>query len=43
MAVDMAIFSLHMAGLSSILGSINFIVTIFELKVMPFYRLPLFC
>lgn len=43
MATDMAIFSLHMAGLSSILGSINFIVTIFELKVMPFYRLPLFC
>jgi len=43
MAVDMAIFSLHMAGLSSILGSINFIVTIVEYKVMSFYRLPLFC
>jgi cytochrome c oxidase subunit 1 len=27
-AVDFAIFSLHLAGLSSILGAINFVVTI---------------
>jgi cytochrome c oxidase subunit 1 len=41
-SVDIAIFSLHMAGLSSIMGAINFIVTIIEYKVPSFYRLPLF-
>nr|ARX96667.1 cytochrome c oxidase subunit 1 [Cerceris sp. SJW-2017] len=30
-SVDMSIFSLHMAGISSIMGSINFIVTIFNM------------
>ena len=30
-AVDIAIFSLHVSGLSSILGSINFIVTFFNM------------
>jgi len=43
-AVDLAIFSLHLAGLSSIAGSINFIVTIanirgsgLELELMPLF------
>jgi len=43
-AVDLAIFSLHLAGLSSIAGSINFIVTIgnmrgagLELEIMPLF------
>nr|QUB07215.1 cytochrome c oxidase subunit 1 [Glottidia pyramidata] len=31
--VDLAIFSLHLAGISSIAGSINFIVTIFNMRV----------
>ena len=31
-AVDLVIFSLHVAGLSSILASMNFIVTIFNLR-----------
>nr|ARX96680.1 cytochrome c oxidase subunit 1 [Ampulex compressa] len=33
MSVDMGIFSLHMAGISSIMGSINFIVTIFNMHM----------
>jgi heme/copper-type cytochrome/quinol oxidase subunit 1 len=43
-AVDMAIFSLHIAGASSILGAINFIVTIINMRArgLTFYRLPLF-
>lgn len=43
-AVDMAIFSLHVAGASSILGSINFITTIFNMPTiaMGLHRLPLF-
>lgn len=43
-AVDMAIFSLHMAGASSILGAINFIVTIFNMRApgMTFHKMPLF-
>lgn len=42
--VDMAIFSLHMAGISSIAGAINFIVTIFNMRCPGLYfrRLPLF-
>jgi cytochrome c oxidase subunit 1 len=39
-AVDFAIFSLHLAGLSSILGAINFLVTIFNMRV-PGYRMDL--
>ena len=43
-SVDLAIFSLHLAGASSILGSINFIVTIFNMRAigMSLHRMPLF-
>ncbi|HYG28754.1 MAG TPA: cytochrome c oxidase subunit I [Allosphingosinicella sp.] len=43
-AVDMAIFSLHMAGASSILGAINFITTIFNMRApgMTLHKMPLF-
>ncbi len=44
MAVDFVIFSLHLLGISSILGSINLIVTIFNMrpKGMTLLRMPLF-
>ncbi|KAI8533638.1 hypothetical protein RHMOL_Rhmol10G0024800 [Rhododendron molle] len=43
-AVDLAIFSLHLSCVSSILGSINFITTIFNMRGpgMTMHRLPLF-
>ena len=43
-AVDLAIFSLHLSGAASILGSINFITTIFNMRTPGLYmhRLPLF-
>jgi len=43
-SVDMAIFSLHCAGASSIMGAINFITTIFNMRApgMTFDKLPLF-
>ncbi len=43
-AVDMAILSLHLAGLSSILGSINIIVTVFNMRApgMGLMKMPLF-
>ena len=43
-SVDMAIFSLHVAGASSIAGAINFITTIFNMRAlgMGSHRLPLF-
>ncbi|KJV56098.1 cytochrome c oxidase subunit I [Orientia chuto str. Dubai] len=43
-AVDMIIFSLHLVGLSSILGSINLIVTIFNMRApgMGLLQIPLF-
>jgi len=43
-SVDLAVFSLHLVGLSSILGSINFVVTIFGLKCpgLKFSQMPLF-
>nr|QLY89774.1 cytochrome c oxidase subunit I [Haemopis sanguisuga]QNV11570.1 cytochrome c oxidase subunit I [Haemopis sanguisuga] len=43
-SVDMAIFSLHMAGASSILGSLNFISTIINMRIkgMSSERVPLF-
>lgn len=31
-AVDLVVFGLHVAGLSSILASINFVVTIFNMR-----------
>lgn len=44
MAVDFALFGLHLAGLSSILGAINFIVTIFNMRApgMTMHKMPLF-
>jgi cytochrome c oxidase subunit 1 len=44
MAVDMAIFALHVAGISSILGAINFIVTILNMRTpgMTLLKMPLF-
>jgi cytochrome c oxidase subunit 1 len=43
-SVDLAIFSLHLSGAASILGSINFITTIFNMRApgMSMHRLPLF-
>src|SRR5258707_2824380 len=43
-AVDFAILSLHMAGASSILGGINFITTIFNMRApgMTLHKMPLF-
>jgi len=43
-AVDLAIFSLHISGASSVLGSINFIVTIFNMRApgMFMHKIPLF-
>jgi len=43
-SVDLAIFSLHLSGAASILGSINFITTIFNMRApgMTLHRLPLF-
>jgi cytochrome c oxidase subunit 1 len=44
MAVDMAIFALHLAGASSILGAINFIATILNMRApgMTMHKMPLF-
>ncbi len=43
-SVDMAIFSLHLGGVSSILASINFITTILNMRApgMTMDRMPLF-
>src|SRR5271156_6379997 len=43
-SVDMAIFSLHLAGASSILGALNFITTIFNMRMpgMTLHKMPLF-
>lgn len=42
--MDLGIFSLHLSGVSSILGSINFITTIWNMRGpgMTMHRLPLF-
>ncbi|MDN5247528.1 PREDICTED: probable cytochrome c oxidase subunit 1 [Rhagoletis zephyria] len=42
--VDLAIFALHVAGMSSIVGAINFIVTIFNMRApgMSLTKMPLF-
>lgn len=44
-AVDFAIFSLHIAGASSIMGAINFICTILNMRSLgiSLLNLPLFC
>lgn len=44
MAVDMAIFALHLAGASSILGAANFITTILNMRApgMTLHKMPLF-
>lgn len=31
-AVDLAIFSLHLAGVSSILGAVNFMTTVINMR-----------
>nr|YP_010836065.1 cytochrome c oxidase subunit I [Evacanthus bivittatus]WGC90081.1 cytochrome c oxidase subunit I [Evacanthus bivittatus] len=43
-SVDLAIFSLHLAGISSILGAVNFITTIINMRGVGMYfdRTPLF-
>nr|ALO64580.1 cytochrome c oxidase subunit I [Andrena nitida] len=43
-SVDLTIFSLHIAGVSSIMGAINFIVTILNMKniSMNYDQMPLF-
>ncbi|WP_354001476.1 hypothetical protein [Escherichia coli] len=43
-SVDFAIFSLHIAGISSIAGAINFITTVFNMRNcgLHFHRLPLY-
>jgi heme/copper-type cytochrome/quinol oxidase subunit 1 len=43
-SVDMAIFSLHIAGISSLMGAINFITTIINMRVPGMFwdRIPLF-
>jgi cytochrome c oxidase subunit 1 len=40
----LAIFSLHVSGIGSILGSINFLVTVANMRAqgMTLYRVPLF-
>ncbi|WP_372623168.1 cytochrome c oxidase subunit I [Falsiroseomonas sp.] len=44
MAMDLALFSLHLAGASSILSSANFITTIFNMRApgMTMHKMPLF-
>src|SRR5207302_5266158 len=43
-SVDMVIFSLHLAGAASIMGAINFISTIFNVRApgMTMHKMPLF-
>lgn len=41
-SVDLSIFSLHIAGISSIIGSINFISTIINIKIYNIENISLF-
>nr|YP_010251082.1 cytochrome c oxidase subunit I [Chouioia cunea]QTW90616.1 cytochrome c oxidase subunit I [Chouioia cunea] len=41
-SVDLSIFSLHMAGISSIMASINFITTIMNMKIFKMENVSLF-
>ncbi len=45
LGMDMAIFAIHLMGISSIMGAINIITTIFNMRSpdMPLMRMPLFC
>jgi len=44
-SMDVAIFGLHILGASSIMGSINIIVTILNMRApgMPLMKMPMFC
>src|SRR5215212_8745293 len=44
LSMDLALFSLHLAGASSILGAANFITTIFNMRApgMTLHKMPLF-
>jgi len=44
-AIEIVIISLRLAGISSMLGAINFIVTILNMRVsiMNLHKMPLFC
>lgn len=44
-SVDLAILSLHLSGLSSVFGAINFIVTVLNMRCsgLSLYDMPLFC
>jgi cytochrome c oxidase subunit 1 len=44
LSVDCAILALHVSGISSILGSINFLVTIFNMRApgLTYSRINLF-
>ena len=44
-ATDFSLFSLHLAGVSSLLGAINFIATILNMRApgMTLHKMPLFC
>nr|AZL93140.1 cytochrome c oxidase subunit 1 [Ceraphronidae sp. ZJUH_2016007] len=44
-SMDLTIFSLHIAGISSIMGSINFLATLYKMKPpsLNHEMLPLFC
>jgi cytochrome c oxidase subunit I len=44
-SMDAAIFALHIMGASSIMGSINIIVTILNMRApgMPLMKMPMFC
>jgi cytochrome c oxidase subunit 1 len=41
-AVDLGILSLHLAGASSLIGAINFICTVMNMRIMKMEKLPLF-
>ena len=43
-SVDLGIFSIHMAGVSSLLGAINFVTTVINMRVkhMEMHKMPLF-
>jgi cytochrome c oxidase subunit 1 len=45
MATDFSLFSIHLAGISSLLGAINFIATILNMRApgMTMHKMPLFC